>query len=231
MFNFRKLLKIAVLVTPEGFESFLFTAMIRTMVLRSRAKLAGAAVAGVVFLMLPSAAWADAGIPMMPVRYPAILLFLLPVILIETIYLTSQLGTKWRRTLTAVTGINILTTALGYPLAWALYTGLDRLWDFPDYGSGMFQHMGWLPVWVCSRVYPQWLGVQVQLWPVLVMFVLLLFPSFFFSGLIKGWMTESYDLLHSRGEIRHESWMATRLSYLFLASSGCLLLYLTYRGM
>ena len=195
-----------------------------------RTKWAGCVLAGAAVLMCPAAAWADAGIPMMPVRYPAILLFLLPVIAIESIYLRAQLGTRCRRTLVAVTGINLCTTALGYPLAWGMYMGLDRMLGFPEHGPAAVDQMGWLPVWVCAKLYPQWLGVHAQIWPVLVLFVVLLFPSFIVSGLVKGWMTHGYDLLQSRGDLRRESWVATRLSYLFLASSGCALLYLTYRG-
>lgn len=190
----------------------------------------GIAIAGgaVCMLACPAAAWADAGIPMLPVRYPEILLFLVPVILIEAFYLHNTLRSKWRRTLAAVCGVNVLTMALGYPLAWLLYVWLDRLLNFPAATTGIFSHLAWLPVWICTRLMPEWGGVQQEIWPVMVMFILLLIPSYLVSGAVKAALVDLYDLLHSRGSSRHEVWMANRLSYLFLAGAGCVLLYNMY---
>jgi hypothetical protein len=37
-----------------------------------------------------------------------------------------------------------------------------------------------------------------------------------------------YDLLNFRGNVKSAVWMATRLSYMFLATAGCVVLYLIY---
>ncbi len=190
----------------------------------------GGMLAVAVLFCFPMPAAADAGIPMLPVRYPEIVLFLIPVVLIEAIYLSSQLHSRFRRTLIAVTGANALTMALGYPLAWLLYVWLDRLIGFPSAGSAIFTHAAWLPVWVCTRLMPQWGGIHQQMWPVLATFVLLLLPSYILSGAVKAWMMDLFDLLHSKSSSRHEVWMANRLSYLFLAAAGCVLLYNLYTG-
>jgi hypothetical protein len=188
----------------------------------------GGLVAVVCLLSFPMAASADAGIPMLPVKYPEILLFLIPVILIEWAYLQSQLHSRWVRTFTAVLGVNTLTTALGYPLAWALYAWLDRSFGFPAGAMSLNGHVAAIPVWICTRVMPQWGGAHAQTWPVLLAFVVLLGPSYLFSGLLKAWILSLYDLLSSKGNSRRAIWNANRLSYLFLATVGCVLLYTMY---
>jgi len=57
-----------------------------------------ALVVAVCLMACPPSAHADAGIPMMPVRYPVVLLYLIPVIVIEAIYLQRHLNTNIRRT-------------------------------------------------------------------------------------------------------------------------------------
>lgn len=184
--------------------------------------------AAAALLLLPARAHADAGIPMLPVKYPQIVLFLVPVIMIEAAYLRSELHSRWRRTLIAVSGMNVLTMGLGYPLAWLLYVWLNQMIGFPMSATGMFQHLGSVPVWVCARIMPDWGGVHQTIWPVLVIFVLLLVPSYLLSGAIKAWIAGLFDLLHSKGNSRHAIWTANRLSYLFLAAAGCVLLYTIY---
>lgn len=188
----------------------------------------GGLLAAATLLLLPARAHADAGIPMLPVKYPEILLFLVPVIVIEAAYLRSELHSRWRRTLVAVSGMNVLTMGLGYPLAWLLYMWLNQMIGFPMSTVGMYQHLGWVPVWVCTRVMPDWGGVHQTIWPVLIMFVLLLMPSYLLSGAVKAWIAGLFDLLHSKGDSRQAVWMANRLSYLFLAAAGCVLLYTIY---
>lgn len=176
----------------------------------------------------PVAAHADAGIPMMPVRYPVVLLYLIPVIIIEAIYLQRHLKTNVRRTLVAVVGTNIVTTGIGYPLTYGLYIGLDSALHFPQGLGPAFNHLGWVPMWMTSQMFPEWTGLQQSVWVMLAMFVLLLLPGYVLSGLVKSWLLNGYDLLNARGSSKAAVWMATRLSYLFLATAGCVILYLIY---
>jgi len=196
-----------------------------------RLRLAGSLlfVAGLIFL--PVRAHADAGIPMMPVRYPANLLYLVPVIAIEVAYLKAALNARWRRTILAVSGVNVVTMALGYPLAYGLYLALNSYFQFPQGTIDVFGQIGSLPLWLSSRLFPEWTGLEQGVWPVLVTFVLLLVPSFILSGLVKAWLVEWYDLLAYRiSSPRPAVWIANRLSYMFLIVAGCVVLYLTYSG-
>jgi hypothetical protein len=189
-------------------------------------RFAGGLFVAAFLIVFPSAARADAGIPMMPVRYPELLLFLVPVILIETIYLKRNLQTRWRRTLIAVAGLNTVTMGLGYPLAYGIYAALNWSLHFPAGTDVVFTHLGWLPLWLSERAFPAWTGLQEGgTFPVLAVFVVLLLPSFILSGFVKAWLMDWYDLLNFQGSSRSAVWVANRLSYLFLIVTGCVILY------
>ncbi|MGA7885187.1 MAG: hypothetical protein WCA44_05545 [Acidobacteriaceae bacterium] len=180
---------------------------------------------------LPPAAHADAGIPMLPVQYPEILLYILPVILIEAVYLQRQLNTRLRRTMIAVTLVNLVTVALGYPLAWAMYKILDWMFGFPPVTTPMFYNLWKVPVWISMKMFPAWVGLREGMWTVLAVWVALLIPSFLLTGLVKAWLVGWYDLLNFKGNTRPAVWMANRYSYFFLSVTGCVLLYLTYSSL
>lgn len=197
-----------------------------------RRGVAGSLLTAAVLMCFPALAHADAGIPMLPVKYPALLLYLLPVIAIEFFYLKSQLHTNARRTAVAVTGVNMVTMGLGYPLVWGIFTVLDSVLRFPVGPDQVFSRVGWMPVWVCARLFPNWDGLQQQqIWPVLCVFVVLLVPGFLLSGAIKTWMITAFDLLSYRGKTKTYVWEANRLSYLFLAIAGCVVLYTMFSQM
>ncbi|HEV2279372.1 MAG TPA: hypothetical protein VGS02_14410 [Acidobacteriaceae bacterium] len=193
-----------------------------------RNRLSAALIAAVLVMAFPACAHADAAIPMLPVRYPVILVYLLPVILIETLYLQHHLNTNVRRTFLAVTGINIVTTGIGYPLMYFLYVGLDQMLHFPEGLGPAMDRLGWVPMFMTIQVFPDWTGLQRSVWIMLAMFVLLLLPGYMLTGYIKSWLLHGYDLLNFRGNVKSAVWMATRLSYLFLATAGCIVLYLIY---
>ncbi|HTV15985.1 MAG TPA: hypothetical protein VME68_14790 [Acidobacteriaceae bacterium] len=193
---------------------------------KARHSLSGSLLVAAFLIFFAPPARADAGIPMMPVRYPEILLFLIPVIAIETVYLKRHLQARWRRTLIAVAGLNLITTGMGYPLAYGIYAGLNWSLHFPEGMSTVFQHLGWLPLWLCVRLFPGWTGLQQGgAFPVLATFVVLLLPSFLLSGFVKAWLIDWYDLLSFGGTARSAVWVANRLSYLFLIVVGCMILY------
>ncbi len=177
------------------------------------------------------AAHADAGIPMLPVQYPEILFFLLPVIIIEMACLRMQLGTLLRRTAIAVTTANLFTFALGYPLAWVIYKGLNATIGFPSGDNDIFGHLWKMPIWVAMKIYPGWIGLQQEIGLVLFVYLILLAPGYFLSAVAKQWLVDGYDLLAFKGSTREAVWTANRYSYIFLAVVGCVLLYRAYTQM
>ena len=79
---------------------------------------------------------------MLPLAYPVILLFLVPVIVIESLYVRLRLGTGWRNTLVATSKASVITLLLGFPLAWLLYL----VFEFGVFGAlaatGVTGHLG-----------------------------------------------------------------------------------------
>lgn len=177
----------------------------------------------------PAPAYADAGIPMLPIAYPSVLWFLLPIIVIEAAYLQAALQTRWLRTFAAVTSVNLGTTGLGYPLAWLLYAALNEYAGFPGGRSGALTEWRMVPMWVGMKFFPDWSGMQHQLLAILAIFLTLMVPSYLVSRYLKTWVIDWYDLLRSTGDTRSAVMMANRFSYLILAITGCGLLYQIYR--
>jgi hypothetical protein len=218
-----------------------------------RVKLEIVCVVAAVVLFCPLAASADAGIPMLPIAYPIVLSFLLPVVVIEAVYLQMRLGAGWWRTLKAASIVNAVTLVLGYPLAWVasflielILVFLVVLMEKAGLGRLFGDRIYWLSV-----LSPAWLGSVDSLWPILVAFVVLLVPAFLLSGYVESHMLERYDLLSTlswqqsspdealppREYLRREEtqrkrevWRANLLSYIFLAAVGCLALYLRFRN-
>jgi len=197
---------------------------------RGRRRFASVLLATAALAFFPQAARADAGIPMLPVTWPTMLFFLFLVIVIESIYLISRLKTRIRRTLTAVICVNTAAMGLGFPLAWLLYTILDSWAEFPGGHSGAFSDMQFVPLWVCTKMFPDMTGTHAQVWAILAIFLTLLVPSYLFTRILKSWVFDWYDLLRYQGDIKPAILVANRLSYLLLALTGCMLLFRTFHG-
>ena len=80
---------------------------------------------------------------MLPFAYPVILLFLLPVIGIEVLYLRARLKTSWRETLSATSKANLVTMLLGYPLAWIVFLGVELLLWLGLSATGISDRLKW----------------------------------------------------------------------------------------
>lgn len=201
----------------------------------------------------PLTASADAGIPMLPIAYPIVLLFLLPVIAVEAIYLQIRLRAGWWRTVKAAAIVNAITLVLGYPLAWVVSFLIELLLVLVVVlmeKAGLRHVFGNRIYWL-SILSPAWLGPADELSPILIAFVVLLVPAFLLSGYVEGRMLQHYDLLSSTDQQRtlpeqllsdqesfsseekrrkSEVWRANLFSYLFLAAAGCLALYFQFRS-
>jgi hypothetical protein len=110
--------------------------------LQTRGVSAAGLFGGAILLLNPTPAHADAGIPMLPFAYPVILLFLVPVIAIEALYLRLRLHTEWKNTLAATAKANLITMLLGFPLAWLVLTVLEMLLWYAMYLTGVEDHLG-----------------------------------------------------------------------------------------
>lgn len=187
------------------------------------------------FLLFPVQAKADAGIPMLPFAYPVILLFLLPVIGIEVLYLRARLKTSWRETLSATSKANLVTMLLGYPLAWIVFLGVELLLWLGLSATGISDRLKWAPGHAIGKMTivatsAAWMGPVKDRWAIPFAFVILLIPSFFVSGFVEARLLERQGWLHSAHPCSRAVWQANVISYAFLAIVGCLALwgYLRY---
>ena len=172
----------------------------------------------VAFLLSPATACADAGVPMLPVTYPLILLFLVPVIAIEVFYIQWRLRTRWRNTIIATTIANTLTMLMGYPLIWILLASLQfHSTDFLNQThSAVF-------IMILTAAWPT-PGYGAD-WEILAAFVILLVPAFQLSAFVEGILLSRFRWLRSDRRSTHTVWVANVLSYCFLAIAGCIVLW------
>lgn len=202
--------------------------MIPAMLSKNRRRFIPAFAAAAILACFPPSALADAGIPMLPVTHETMLFFLVLVIAIEFVYLRARLKTSSGRTAIAVATVNIATTGLGFPIAWAVYAALDSWAGFPGGFQSAFDHMEFVPYWVTQKLMQDAPG---QSWGVLGVFIVLLVPSYLFTRILKTWVFEWYDFLRYNGDIKPAILAANRISYFLLALSGCMLLFRDYPHM
>jgi hypothetical protein len=167
---------------------------------------------------------------MLPFSYPVILLFIIPVIAIEASYLRARLGTGWRMTLKATAKANLVTMLLGYPLAWLLFLGVELVLWIGLASTGVSDHLQWAPGHTIAKMVivaasAAWMGPVQERWAIPFAFVVLLIPSFIFSGFVEARLLNRDGWLPCEPPRSRAVWQANMLSYLFLAISGWLALW------
>jgi hypothetical protein len=127
-------------------------------------------------LVLAGTAWANAGIPMLALTWPAQWIAFIPVVGIEAVVLAKALKTAVRPQLWPVAKANLLSTLVGVPLAWCamliaefIVAGaiLSRL-------PASFE----LPVWAEVLLFPftaAWIGGSGA-WEIEIAFLVLAVP-------------------------------------------------------
>lgn len=78
-------------------------------------------------LMLPGIVYANAGVPMLFLAMPAFLISIVPIIAIETFYISKGLGLSISQSLKTVSVSNIVSTIVGIPVTWFLLVLVQML--------------------------------------------------------------------------------------------------------
>lgn len=78
-----------------------------------------------VLLIVPSAAHANMGLPMVAVFLPPMWLALVPIILAEAFVVARSTATPFGRTLGGTAVANVVSTILGVPLLWCILAGIQ----------------------------------------------------------------------------------------------------------
>lgn len=78
-------------------------------------------------LMLPGIVYANAGVPMLFLAMPAFLISIVPIIAIETFYISKGLGLSISQSLKTVSVSNMVSTIVGIPVTWFLLVLVQML--------------------------------------------------------------------------------------------------------
>jgi len=88
----------------------------------------------ITLLCLSEVTWANAGVPMIFLVMPAFAISLVPIIVIEAIYIGKRLGIPLTKSSKTALVSNLVSTAVGIPLTWLLLTAVQLLFG----GDGAF---------------------------------------------------------------------------------------------
>jgi hypothetical protein len=78
-------------------------------------------------LLFPGMAYANAGVPMLYLAMPAFLFSLVPIIAIETVYISKGLELSIGQSLKTVSISNLVSTLIGIPLTWCLLAAIQMI--------------------------------------------------------------------------------------------------------
>ncbi len=169
---------------------------------------------GFIACIYPEICKADVGLPMIYLGFPFMLVVLVPVILIECLTYKTALNISLKSTLLPVGTANLISTIVGYPLAWTILLALELL---TTHGSALG----------VATSFQKFLSVTLQsawlfpyekelYWMVPVAGLVGLIPTFFISVYLEAavvrrfWRTSLY-------EFKKLSWKANLNSYALLA--------------
>jgi len=166
---------------------------------------------------------ANAGVPILAVRYPAIACALVPVIVSEVLVAKRMLKLDTFRAAAAIVPANLVSTLLGFPLLWML---LIILQVFVGGGPSGF----WSRAYAVTIQAP-WLihyGYGLR-WMIPAVSVYLMIPAFFVSVFVERWICAAFWRDLSKPRVRRFSWSAHLVSYSVLLVSVALYYFIRIR--
>jgi hypothetical protein len=178
-------------------------------------------------------AQADTGLPMILVEWPAVILALLPVILIEAAVHRRQFGTPYRKALYPVGVANLASTFIGYPLAWMLrmvgqfVLSLLLMLVMQFVGESSNASMDSISAKLVSAVvHSAWLpgDAERELWMLPAASLIGLVPAFFVSVYSEAWVLRRLMKGEDKLTILAFSYRANLASYAFLAAIAVVIL-------
>ena len=167
-------------------------------------------------LAMPSVAHADAGVPMVFVTYPAMLVALFPVILLEAAIFQRRLLLGYRQVAWRVGVANAVSTVIGFPLTWFLMAALQLL-TRGAYAYGI--STWWSKALAVTWQSPWLIPYEKELyWMVPTAALVGLIPAFLASVFIEGHILKRLFKVTDAATTWKLTWKANGVSYLMLAS-------------
>ena len=169
----------------------------------------------ILVLICPEQANADAGIPMIFVTYPAVLVALLPIIILEVVIFKRGLHLGYRPVTWHVGTANVVSTVIGFPLTWFLCMLLQMFT-----GGGSFYRAGiWGTVLRVTWQAPWLLPLShtgEENWMVPTAAIVGLIPAFFASVGIEGVILRRLLKAVDATSVWRLTWKANMASYCIL---------------
>jgi hypothetical protein len=172
---------------------------------------------------------ADAGVPMLFVTLPLMLIALIPIVALEAYVIRRMTNANWRGATGASLFSNLVSTLVGIPVTWLLLLGLELLATraLPKTLSGrgydVFSVTLGAP-WFAAEDNDYW-------WMIPTAQLVLLVPFFFTSYFVERWITASWLKATASKEVAYRAtWVANCWSYGGLAVFVVLVLALSYLG-
>lgn len=166
-------------------------------------------------LALSDAANANAGVPMLFVTLPAMILALAPIIVIEAIVIGRTLRSPAISHARSVTISNAISTIVGIPITWLALVA-SQIFSGGSSAHGLstpmqkFLAVTWQAPWL--------IPYESELhWMLPAASLSLLIPFFFASVFIETPIVSNLECSHSRSEVKTAVFRANAVSYALLA--------------
>lgn len=157
---------------------------------------------------------ANIGVPMIALEWPAALLLLLPVILVEAAWMQKRLGLAFGQAFSGALWANLASTLLGIPLSWvamlavALLTTGGTAHGMETVGQRVIA-VGLQAAWLVPYE-------EALYWMVPAAMTVLLLPAFLVSVLIERFVYIRKWRQLDRALVAAATWQANALSYVIL---------------
>lgn len=167
--------------------------------------------AGCAVLFLAQPVFADAGLPMIFLTYPAMLVALIPIIAVETALFAKGLGLGWKPAVWRVAVANVVSTVFGFPLTWFLEVILQMITGGGSaYGIDHFLGKVIAVTWQSPWLIP-YSGENLE-WMVPVAAIVGMIPAFFMSVVVEGSILKRLGISPAE-KLRGLTWKANLASY------------------
>lgn len=81
----------------------------------------------IIFLLVVEPAYANAGVPMIFITLPYMIIGLIPIIIIEAYILVKKIGSSFKQTVKISTIANVVSTIIGMPITWLLLVLIEMV--------------------------------------------------------------------------------------------------------
>lgn len=171
---------------------------------------------GISIALFAGSARADVGVPMLFVTFPAMVLALIPVVLVESFALGRLLKRNIASQLASAVTANIVSTILGIPMTWIALVFLQ----WATGGSTAHGLTGPLHMFLAVTWQAPWLiPYEDQLyWMIPAASLFLLVPFFFVSYFIEAPIVARFQQQIPTGQVRAAVFRANIASYACLAA-------------